>query len=182
MKKTILILFLGILTISCSDDLSNSKAEKIISKCLEKNPYRETVKFQYGERLIYNKDKEEFQKLKELEKEGYLKIDSLGVKKVKYYGKYPKYNIELLEKSKEFVIEQTERNKKQYVKFSAFDYEVDEVKEVHEIPSMNAAEVRVNYKKVNITPFAILSKENTTDFKIERLPFAKTSNGWRYCE
>lgn len=182
MKKFIFIAILGIFTTSCSDNLSNSQAEKIISNCLEKNPLREIVKFQYGERLIYNKNKEEFEKLKELEKEGYLKIDSLGTKKVRYYGKYPKYNIELLEKSKEFILEQTESNKKQYVKLLAFEYKVDEVKEVHEIPSMNVAEVRVNYKKVNITPFAILSSENTTDFKIKKLTFAKTSNGWRYCE
>ena len=182
MKKIILIALLSVITASCSDNLSNSQAEKIISTCLEKNPLRETVKFEYGERIIYNKNKEEFEKLKELEKGGYLKIDSLGVKKVRYYGKYPNYNIELLEKSKEFILEQTESNKKQYVRLLAFNYKVDEVKEVHEIPSMNAAEVRVNYKKVNITPFAILSNENTTDFKIKKLGFAKTSNGWRYCE
>ncbi len=180
--KIIIIFVLGTLTVSCSDELSNSKAEKIISDCLEKNPRRETVTFQYGERLIFNKNKEEFKKLKELEKSGYLKIDSLGVGKVSYYGKYPKYNIELLEKTKEFIIEQTERSNKQYVKLLAFDYKIDEVKEVHEIPSMNAAEVRVNYKKVNITPFAILGNKNTTDFKIEKLGFTKTSNGWRYCD
>ncbi len=168
--------------ISCSDNLSNSKAEDIIIECLEKEPYRKTVKFQYGERLIFNKNKEEFEKLKKLEKDGLLKIDSLGIKKVRYYGKYPNYNIELLEKAKEYIIEQTESNEKLYVELLAFDYKVDEVKEVHEIPSLNAAEVRTNFKKVNITPFSILSNENTSDFKIRKLSFKKTSNGWRYCE
>ena len=182
MKKTILITILGLMTISCSDNLSNSKAENIIIECLEKEPYRKTVKFQYGERLIYNRDKEEFEKLKELEKDGLLKIDSLGVKKVRYYGKYQNYNIELLEKTKEYVIEQTESDKELYVELLAFDYEVDEVQEVHEIPSLNAAEVRANFKKVNITPFSILSNDNASDFKIRELSFKRTSNGWRYCE
>ncbi len=171
-----------LLTISCSDSLSNSKAEKIINECLEKEPYRKTVKFQYGERTIFNRDKEEFGKLRELEDIGLLKIDSLGRKKVRYYGTYTYYDIKLLDKTKEFVLEQTESDKKQYVELLAFDYEVEEVKEVHEIPSLNEAEVKVNYKKVNITPFSVLSNENTTDFKIRKLTFAKTSNGWRYCE
>ncbi|PKR81359.1 hypothetical protein CW751_04700 [Brumimicrobium salinarum] len=87
-----------------------------------------------------------------------------------------------MEKSKEYIIEQTELNKKLYVELLAFEYKVDEVKEVHEIPSLNAAEVRTNFKKVNITPFSILSNENTSDFKIRKLSFKKTSNGWRYCE
>lgn len=167
---------------SCSDNLSNSKAEKIIKECIEKQPYRKTVKFQYGERTIFNKDKQEFEKLLELEKGGLLKIDSLGRKNIRYYGKYSYYDIQLLDKSKEHIINQTESNNKRYVELLAFEYEVDEVKEVHEIPSLNAAEVKVNYKKVNITPFSILSSENTTDFKIRKLTFAKTSNGWRYCE
>lgn len=182
MKKIIILLIISIIISSCSDNLSNSKAENIIKECLEKEPYRKTVKFQYGERLIYNKNKEEFEKLQQLEKDGYLKIDSLGSKKVRYYGRYSNYKIELLESSKEYIIEQTESNKKLYVKLLAFDYEVDEVKEVHEIPSLNAAEVRTNFKKVKITPFAILSNENTSDFKIRKLSFKKTSNGWRYCE
>ena len=182
MIKITTILFLGLLLISCSDNLTNSKAENIIIECLEKKPYRKTVKFQYGERLIYNRDKKEFEKLKELEKDGLLKIDSLGIKKVRYYGKYQNYNIELLEKAKEYIIEQTESKKKLYVELLAFDYEVDEVKEVHEIPSLNAAEVRTNFKKVNVTPFSILGNENTSDFKIRKLSFKKTSNGWRYCE
>lgn len=182
MKKAILITILGLITISCSDDLSNSKAENIIIECLNKEPYRKTVKFQYGERLIYNKNKEEFQKLKELQKKGFLKIDSLGMKKIRFYGKYPKFNIKLLEKSKEYIIEQTESNKKLYVELLAFDYEVDEVKEVYEIPSLNVAEVRTNFKKTNVSPFSILTNENTSDFKIRKLKFKKTSNGWRYCE
>lgn len=182
MRKITALLILTLFLSSCSDNLSNSKAEGIIIECLEKEPYRKTVKFQYGERLILNKDKEEFEKLKKLEEDGLLKIDSLGVKTVPYYGKYQNYNIELLEKSKEYIIEQTELNKNLYVELLAFEYKVDEVKEVHEIPSLNEAEVRTNFKKVNITPFSILSNENTSDFKIRKLSFKKTSNGWRYCE
>ncbi|PKR81360.1 hypothetical protein CW751_04705 [Brumimicrobium salinarum] len=81
MRKITALLILTLFLSSCSDNLSNSKAEGIIIECLEKEPYRKTVKFQYGERLIYNKDKEEFEKLKKLEEDGLLKIDSLGVKK-----------------------------------------------------------------------------------------------------
>ncbi len=182
MQKTIIVLISLFLITSCSDELSNSKAEKIINECLEGSPYRETVKFQYGRRTIFNRDKEEFSRLKEIEEKGFLKIDSIGIKKVRYYGKYTEYQIELTDKSKEYIVEQTEKDKKSYVEIKVFDYELDEVKETHEVPSLNIAEVRVNYRKINITPFVSLSKVNQTDFKIQKLTFRKTSNGWRYCD
>ena len=63
-----------------------------------------------------------------------------------------------------------------------FDYEVGEVKEVHEIPSMNAADVTVIYEKKNKTPFFGLSRDEA-DFITKKVAFRKTSDdGWRFCD
>ncbi len=182
--KILYTLMAIILFISCSDNLSHSKAKRLIEDCLEKDPKVETVKLQYGKISFRKKDKDLLDRYKILEADGYLTLDSIGVEK-SYYGNKSLFNIVLTDKSTDFIIEQAQSRFSESIynaKIKVFEYEVDEIKEIQEIPSFNSAEARVNYKRTNITPFVILRDQNETDFKIVRESFGKTSEGWKFCE
>ena len=64
----------------------------------------------------------------------------------------------------------------------AFTYEIDEVLEVQEIPSLNTAKVKVKYQIGDRTPFAIFYPKDPQEFWIDDLKMDKTSNGWKYCD
>lgn len=197
MKK---LLLLALLICSCgSDNLSNSKAEDIISDCLEKEPIQRTVSIRLNKNKITG---DELIKYEELKEDGYIEITSTenNVKKPvkgksndplaewRYEAELRRYNrnyknaydIKLTDKAENHI--ETAPEKSNSVKIKAFRYEVDKVLEVQEIPAMNTAKVKVQYKAVDITPFAILSRKDPTEFWVKDITMMKTSNGWKYCD
>ncbi len=183
MKKYILLTVTMFLLISCgSDNLSNSKAEDIVAKCLEANPEKRTASFRIGKASFSKRegDQELLQKYLKLADEDYLEMELIK-ETTKGWAKGTKeYAIKLKEKSLEYMEEVPEKNGNATAK--SFQYKVDEVLEVHETPATNTAEVKVNFKAVDITPFAILSRKDPTEFWVKKLKFSKTSNGWKYCD
>ncbi|MCD4792952.1 MAG: hypothetical protein K8R54_06955 [Bacteroidales bacterium] len=180
--KKLLILFVVVTFVSCSDNLSNSKAEKILKKCFEKEQNYVSVKVFTGDVIFYKEDMEQLSKYKKLADDGYLIVDSIGIKKT-IFGKHPHYNIQFTSKSKDFILEQNLKHLNlTYTKVLLFDYEIDEVTDVHENPSTNTAVVNVNLKQVNITPFKILMNDKHPEIKVLKLTFRKTNNRWKYCD
>lgn len=197
MKK---LLLLALLICSCgSDNLSNSKAEDIISDCLEKEPIQRTVSIRLNKNKIA---KDDLTKYEELKKDGYLEMESAknNVKKpvkkksddplaqwryeaeLRSYNRNYKnaYDVKLTDKAEKHI--ETAPEKSNLVKMKAFRYEVDKVLEVQEIPAMNTAKVKVQYKAVDITPFAVLSRKDPAEFWVKDITMTKTSNGWKYCD
>ena len=183
MKNYLLLTCILLLLTSCgSDDLSNSKAEDIIADCLMANPEERTAIFRIGKATFSARenDQELLQKYLKLADEEYLKMDLISeIDKGRRKGT-KEFSIKLLEKSLEFMEEVPEKDGNATAK--TFQYEVDEVLEVHETPAMNTALVKVNFKAADITPFAILSRKDPTEFWVQKLKFSKTSNGWKYCD
>lgn len=186
MRKITTILILSLLCISCSDNLSNSKAEDIISDCLETNPKSGKISFKTGEIRFYTEKSNQLElleKYKSISENGFITLDS--IKSSKRY-KHTTYNVTFTDKAKDFVLETGKKTmfgtNKNVSVVKTYEYEVDEVKEVHEIPSLNSAEVTVIYKKENKTPFYEFEKDKT-DFITKKIGFRKTtSDGWKYCE
>jgi hypothetical protein len=191
MKKIIFISLFIISSVSCSDELTNSKAEDIISDCLDKNPKIGKELMYVGNKRFYtnkNSDVKRLAFLQKLKKKGYLKIESVSSNK---RNNHVTYNISFTDKAKDFVLVSNVKNinsffggsaKQRQASVKTFEYEVDEVKEVHEIPSMNTADVTVIYKKTKKTPFYELESDKS-EFKTSKVIFRKTTdNGWKYCE
>lgn len=197
MKK---ILILALFICSCgSDNLSNSKAEDIISDCLEKEPILRTVTIRLNKNRITGDELTKYEKLK---KDGFLKMESLknNIKKpikkksddplaqwryeaeLRNYNRNYKnaYNLKLTREAEKHIENAPENSNS--VKMKMFRYEVDKVLEVQEIPAMNKAKVKVQYKAVDITPFASLSRKDPAEFWVKDITMTKTSNGWKYCD
>lgn len=180
-----LTLLIFILWGCSSDTLNNSKAEKIIRKCVENDPdkYQKTTILESGE-VRLSKDKE-ISKYEKLRDQGLITMTVIeqDLSKASALTEYANkrsqaFNIQLTKKADQFI--DIGRNGKQ--KIRTFAYEVDEVLEVQEIPSNNIANVQVKYKVVNKTPFFILSPKYPDDFTINKVTMKKTSNGWKYCD
>lgn len=182
---------------SCgSDKLSNSKAEDIIADCLESKPENREAMLYINQVTLIN----DLENYKKLEEEGYIEIEPIEYKsKLKkpksgdplaewrYKAELQRegtmknrYKVTVTDKAEKYIDEAPENSN--WIKMKAYSYEVDEVLEVQEIPSLNSAKVKVKYKAVNITPFAILSKKDPTQFWIKDINMTKTSNGWKYCD
>lgn len=178
MKQYILLSITLVLLASCgSDNLSNSKAVDILGDCLAANPEQRTTKFRIGKATFSKQDQDQalLQNYLKLADEDYLEMEL--IKEVtKGWSKGSKeYAIKLTEKSLEFMEEVPEKDGNATAK--TFQYQVDEVLEVHETPATNTAEAKVNFKAVDITPFAILSRKDPTEFLGVKTKILKTSNG-----
>ena len=180
MKKLLFLSVLSIFAISCSDKLSESKVEKIVNECSEKNPI-------YGKGIIRSgkvsyMSEEEIKQYQELQKKGLLTIESKEEKNGWFTNKFQL--IALTDKSKTYVIESkdiSENVKTNYVKL--YTNKLDKVGSIQVIPSMNIAEVSVTYKKEDKTPFYDVLEKDKTDFNTKKIALRKTeNNGWIYCE
>lgn len=177
--KTILLtlLSLSFIVISCSDNLNTSKAEKLINECDEKFPKYETSYIDTGNNLALY---EEMVKIyNQLEKEGLLKIEKKENTKLGLVT----YNIELTEKGKEY----TDTNKsdrlgvtRNSVKVITYKLKLKSVNSIHEIPSMNAAEIATTYER-EATPFSILKPDSEKE-KENKVTLLKTNKGWKACD
>ncbi|AFR36795.1 hypothetical protein [Riemerella anatipestifer] len=180
MKKTLFLSVLSLLTISCSDKLSESKVKSLVNECLEKDPI-------YGKGVIRSgkvsyMSEEDINQYQELQKKGLLTIESKEEKSGWFTNKFQL--VALTDKSKSYVIESkdiSENTKINYVKL--YTNKLDKVGSIQEIPSMNIAEVSVTYKKEDKTPFYDVLEKDKTDFNMKKIALKKTENsGWIYCE
>ncbi|PWL38117.1 hypothetical protein DKG77_07435 [Flagellimonas aquimarina] len=201
MKRTIMILCFSLLVFSCdSGKLTNSKAEDIISDCLESEPEDRSVSIKINKVQFSKNQKEEVLKYEELRDDGYLELTLIEKPKLKPLSNsndplaswrreaeirrqeryYKEYDISLTKKAEDFIVKARENSN--FVTLKTFNYEVDEVLEVQEIPTMNTAKVKVKFKAVDLTPFAILYKKDPSKLWIDDVSMSKTSNGWKYCD
>jgi len=181
--KSISYIFLFLLVFSRgSSKLSNSKAKSIISDCLETKPEQRTAYFRIGKATFSKQDHNQIllQKYLKLAEDGYLEM-KLIKEITKGWNKGTKeYSIKLNEKALKYMENVPENEGNTSAK--TYKYKVDKVLEVQEIPAMNIATVKVNFKATDITPFAILSSKDPSEFWIKDLTISKTSNGWKYCD
>lgn len=187
---------------SCgSDELTNSKAKRIIQECLKQNPKNRTITINKEYTVLKGQLLEKYRTLKD---KGLIDFTSLkskipkpNVKILKtddpiekwakqqqlkrYEARYKDaFEIVLKDKSLKYISNAEENSEK--VKIKIFEYVVDEILEVREIPSINEAKVKVRYKPDNFTPFAPLSRKDSLEFLIKDVTMTKTSNGWKFCD
>ncbi len=185
---------------SCgSDELSNRKAEELISKCLEKDPKikkrTHTVTIQTEGFVMLDNDLEKYQ---ELEDKGFIELKAQARPKkpkgndpmvqLRYERELRRYNrtykntydIKITQKGEKYIDETLENQTN--VKIKNHFYELDKVLEVQEIPSQNRATVKVQFHPVDLTPFSILYDKDPSEFWITDVKMFKTSNGWKYCD
>ncbi len=183
MKKITTILILTLLLTSCSDNLTNSKAEGIIRECLEKNPKYGTINFKTGE-IRFNTERkpdlELIEKYKNLAIQGYILFDLKKTSK-----KYITYKVSFTDKAKDFVLETGKQSgfglaPKNITITKVYDYELLEAKEIREMSI--TAEVDVTYKKINKTPFYNFEKQFSDFINMEIRLYKRTNDGWKYCE
>ncbi len=182
MKNHILLSLIVLLFVSCgSDNLSNSKAESIISECLETKPEQRTVSFNIGKVTFRDRDydKELLQGYRTLLESGHIEMKLIKETKTGY-RKGKEFEVKLTEKALEHMEKVPENDGTAEAKI--YKYVVDEVLEVHETPATNTALVKVNFKVADKTPFSILASKDPSDFWVQKLKFSKTSNGWKYCD
>ncbi len=182
MKNTLLILMLFAILSCGSDQLSNSKAEKIIASCLDAKPEQRTTPFTIGKATFRDTDGDRalMQKYMALKEEGYIEMELIKEISRGWNKGAKEFSIKLAAKSLEYMEQVPENGNVAYAK--TFKYVVGEVLEVHELPSLNSATVKVNFKATEITPFAPFSSRDPSEFWVKELAFTKTSNGWKYCD
>lgn len=179
MKRILLLSIVSLFILSCSDKLSESKVEDLVNECLAKNPA-------YGQSILKSGkipylSEEDIKIYQNLEKKGFLKLESKVVKSGWFTNEY--HQVTLTEKSQPFVIETNTYGEVKANNIKLFTYKLDKVGAIKETPSMNIAEVRVTYKKDEKTPFYDLFETDKTDFITKRIMLSKTENqGWIYCE
>ena len=98
----------------------------------------------------------------------------------KGWNKRKVYEVTLTDNAVQYIYEAPEDGSS--ATMNSFRYEVEKIMEVYEIPSLNKAEVKVNFQPTNITPFSILSAKSPNKLWITKLIFTKTNNGWKYCD
>ena len=200
-KNTTWLFVLAFICSCGSDNLSNSKAEDIISDCLDKEPEKRTATLNINQ-VTFGTNNDKLERYKELEEDGFIEMEQIDMKS-KIKKSKPNANDPLAQWRYEAELRRAERNKNTFkvtitkkaekyideakensnwIKMKAYSYEVDEVLEVQEIPSLNSSKVKVKYEAVDITPFAILSKKDPSEFWIKDITMTKTSNGWKYCD
>lgn len=197
MKNIILATLVAFAVFGCgSDKLDNSKAEKIINSCLEKNPIERMASLYILKAKLEGKKLEDYKKLEE---EGYIKLapakpnykkisdsDPLAdfkrqAQKRRYARDYKNaYDVELTEKGLAYT--KDTRKNTAVLRMKSHHYEVDEILEIRETPAYNVASVKVKLKPVGTTPFTVLYGEPAKKERIETYKFTKTNDGWKYCD
>jgi len=184
MKKILLMGIMLLAIVSCdSGELTKSKAKKIINKCLEINPEQKSIPVMIGESLISVgsvDSKNKIENYKKLADEGYLKV-TLTDKKNNIWKETQYYSVELTEKAKPYLYKPSKMTET-LAFLKTYQYVVDEILEIHEVPAVNTAEVKVQYKLADITPFATLNIGNPKETITKTLKFTKTNDGWKYCD
>lgn len=184
MKKTLLITISFFVLLSCSsDELTKSKAKKIINACLEQKPEQKSVTIMTGEVLIglgSQNTKDRIEGYKKLADQGFLKV-TLTNKKNPIWKETKYYHVELTDKAKPYIYKIPKATQKS-VFMNSYKYVLDNILEIHETPATNTARVKAQYKLADITPFAAIKLTPPKETIIKTLKFTKTSDGWKYCD
>ncbi|MHC5201461.1 hypothetical protein [Myroides sp. LJL119] len=181
MKTVKFFLFVACTTLfltACSDNLSNSKAEKIINECFKQMPQLGLVNIEYGKDISI--DSLELENYKKLEQQGYITLEKQA--KSSIYSTRSYYTVGLNDKMKPF-IEETKKGifGSTLAQVRMYEYKLDKVESVHEMPSTNTAEVKMQLIKADKTPFIIFDKDKS-EFVIKKVGFTKTTKGWEFCD
>lgn len=177
---------------SCgSDALTKSEAKSIMKECQEKldKDLFKTNQYRYGIIEIPDTNSEEYSNLlnkhKELEKLGLVTI-SKPQRDRREFGnsKGDIIEVNLTPKGKEFLVGRVDDmfgHKK--AQFKSCEYEIKEIVDIQEIPERNEAMVKVNYERIEETPFfeEANEKNNPKEF-VETISYRKTNDGWKLCD
>ncbi len=183
MIKKLIYLIAFFFLLSCSDSLSHGKAKRLIKDCLANNPKTKTMLLQHGNIWFDTTDKT-LTNYKKLADEGFLILTPTDETSAAYPN-LAMFHVKLTDKTNSFIVTEEDVSKTALtdglIRVKIYEYEIDKIKSIHEIPSLNTADVQVVYKITNRTPFSILSllkpEEKTTTEE-----FTKTNEGWRFCE
>ncbi len=179
MKNFILLLSFTTL-ISCSDSLTENKVETIIEKCLENNPIAKDTTFYFGSITVFKNSKRSAIKIntfKKLEAVGFvsIKVKSKNNQRTKYFiTPTEKFTKIILKQNKNFKASNSRRTS---AKIKLYEYELNEVSEIHEIPSANSAKVKLSFAPLNYTEIA-KALSSVGKIKVKQKVFKKTNNGW----
>ena len=169
MKKIIILLSIIVLS-SCSNKLSNSKAENLISEHLEL-PKKETWKIEYN--LSWVGWKRYYEIYKPLVKKGLLYSNYRG------RGLNGYLHTEPTKKAKKYIV----KNNKKEFEVELCTQKFGKIISIHEIPQMNAAEVKYTIIRTNFTPFGKLYRTYWNNKPLEKsitksIMFKKLNDGW----
>lgn len=204
-KQVAFVAILSCFFVSCgSDELTHLKAKRIIQECLKQVPEQRTVTIDTKSTKLVGEKLEKYQKLQD---KGLLELSLSTPKKSKPKPKAPNFNdplqkwqyeaqlrrykreleryknvydISITKKAEKYITKASESSG--HIKFKTFQYVVDKVLEIIEIPSNSSAKVKVRYMPDDITPFALLSSKDPSEFLIKDIRMIKTSNGWKFCD
>lgn len=175
---------------SCgSDVLNKSKAKRMIQSCSSENPYNITTNILLGEHRISRRVTKKIEEYQPLVDAGLLEIrqfeemrKDIGLNRSRS-GNSQKMtklvDIQPTAKGKKYL---TTPEPKTSGDFLLYEYQINEITEIHEVPSFNVAEVFTVMKPNNQTPFAEIFDKKKDEPKKRKFVFKKTDNGWTFCE
>jgi hypothetical protein len=182
MNKIYKIIFLALtaFTVGCSNETSINEddASQVIEEYLELKPEYETTSFRFGElKFRGNKDREELNKYKELQSQGFIEMN-LDEQKKGFLSKDTTfiYQIRLTQKAAPLVLDQG----KDKATVKALTYLMDENKPVNFVKSNNkAAKATVSLKKVKTEFYPFLTNDSNSDFVTKTYKLRlKKDQGW----
>ena len=181
---SLVAVLISVIIMSCSSDkLDKEKITELYKECYEKgNTQYAEKKIALGNETVLNKKrnpqntKANYNKLREQGLINFKKLNS------SFMG-HPQYSISLTEKGKEYISKTIKKGSWTTTMMKCFSLELDEIKEIHEIPEQNIATIKITLKKVNKTPFIVLmNKENNDDLIEKTIGLKKTNEGWKLCD
>ena len=181
-----LLLTFALLIASCSDKLTNSKAEKIIKETIN-FPIIEKESIEHG-LVVHDRDSlpRAYYRLSE---KGMFSVEYIGDRSGFPFGHEYLFRVTPSSEAKKYYEEGTPKKDEQTGElkykswFRTCDVDFEAVKEIREIPAFNGAEIAYQVKRTNFTPFwevyasGTLSMPDTIQMK--RFSAVKTNNGWK---
>lgn len=188
MKNRFLILsvFLSIVVCAgCKDSLTSNKAEKLIVEAL-RLPKDAVVDIQYG-LISYNIDSlPPYYYI--LQEKNMFTIEHLGERGD--FLTYHLFRVTPSSEAKKFILKENKPpvqkgDSGEFMynsKFKTAELHFEKILDIHEIPSLNAADIRYVVKYKNFTPFwnyhLARSSRKTDTLSIRTISAIKTDNGW----
>jgi len=175
MKKIIwAILPISIILNSCSGasgKLTKTEVESLVKECLRKEGAdKEAIKLTIGKDIRLSTDSAKYKKLAE---EGFLKLEKLPRAESEIYDSYA---VSFTEKAKPFLIDMSGND----ALVKTYDIEIEKVGDVIIDSKEELADVRIDLKKTNKTPFSIFSVDNT-EFLVKNYRARKAFGEWKFC-
>ena len=171
---------------SCSDKLTNNKAEKMVKEHLT-FPQMNDIEIEYG-LIAYDQDSlPRFYYI--LQEKGMFNIEYLGTGGLFVINH--RFRVTPTPEAKKFITQEDKDPRKQggtgefmyNSRFKTCEVEFDKVENVQEIPAFNAADISYTVKRHNFTPFwnYYLDKEKKMPDTIQQRTFGviKTNDGWK---